>query len=126
MSERSHTKLRPVLSLVALVVSTALGVVAASEDESESTSPPTVVHIQLDSIIHPVAATFVRESLAQAEEMNADAFVIELSTPGGLITSTREIFTAMLGSEVPVVVYVSPSGAQAASAGFFILMAASK
>jgi len=49
---------------------------------------------------------------------------MELSTPGGLLTSTREIFTAMLGSEIPVVVYVSPAGAQAASAGFFLLMAA--
>lgn len=124
MSKRSQRKLQLVLSLVMLGVIAALSLVAAPEDQSESTVPPTVVHIRLDSIIHPVAATFVRESLAQAEEMNADAFVIELSTPGGLLTSTREIFTDMLGSEVPVVVYVSPSGAQAASAGFFILMAA--
>lgn len=124
MSKRSQRKLQLVLSLVMLGVIAAWSLVAAPEDQSESTVPPTVVHIRLDSIIHPVAATFVRESLAQAEEMNADAFVIELSTPGGLLTSTREIFTDMLGSEVPVVVYVSPSGAQAASAGFFILMAA--
>lgn len=124
MSKRSQRKLQLVLSLVMLGVIAAWSLVAAPEDQSESTVPPTVVHIRLDSIIHPVAAMFVRDSLAQAEEMNADAFVIELSTPGGLLTSTREIFTDMLGSEVPVVVYVSPSGAQAASAGFFILMAA--
>ncbi|TNF76061.1 MAG: nodulation protein NfeD, partial [Acidobacteria bacterium] len=67
---------------------------------------------------------FIIDSLAEAERSGADLFVIELSTPGGLLTSTREIFTAMLGSEIPVVVFVSPSGSQAASAGFFILEAA--
>lgn len=85
---------------------------------------PTVVHIRVDSIIHPVAAAFAIDSLVEADRLGAAAMVIELSTPGGLLTSTREIFTAMLGSETPVVVYVSPSGAQAASAGFFLLMAA--
>jgi membrane-bound serine protease (ClpP class) len=83
-----------------------------------------VLHIKVDSIIHPVAKQFVLEAIEEAERTGVDALVIELSTPGGLLTSTREIFTAMLGSEVPVVVYVGPSGAQAASAGFFILMAA--
>ncbi len=87
-------------------------------------SPPLVIHVQVDSIIHPVASEFVIDSLAEADNRNADAFVMELSTPGGLLTSTREIFTAMLGAETPVVVFVSPSGSQAASAGFFILMAA--
>ncbi|MEE8368053.1 MAG: nodulation protein NfeD [Thermoanaerobaculia bacterium] len=124
MSILVHRRLRIVVSLLLLAVGAAFGVADEPKEKTEAEPAPTVVHIRLDSIIHPVAATFVRESLAQAEEMNADAFVIELSTPGGLLTSTREIFTDMLGSEVPVVVYVSPSGAQAASAGFFILMAA--
>jgi membrane-bound serine protease (ClpP class) len=113
-----------VCCLTLLTAAIALSAIADPENEAEVLPPPSVVHIQLDSIIHPVAATFVRESLATAEAKRADAFVIELSTPGGLLTSTREIFTDMLGSEIPVVVYVSPSGAQAASAGFFILMAA--
>ena len=90
----------------------------------ETGTAPRVVRVQIDSIIHPVASEFIIDSLAQAEESGADLFVIELSTPGGLLTSTREIFTAMLGSEIPVVVFVSPSGSQAASAGFFILEAA--
>jgi membrane-bound serine protease (ClpP class) len=90
----------------------------------EAETAPRVVRVQIDSIIHPVASEFIIDSLAEAERTGADLFVIELSTPGGLLTSTREIFTAMLGSEIPVVVYVSPSGAQAASAGFFILEAA--
>ncbi len=90
----------------------------------DSTAPGPVIHIRVDSIIHPVISEFVRESLEEAQEREASLFVLELSTPGGLLTSTREIFSAMLESEVPVAVYVSPSGSQAASAGFFLLMAA--
>lgn len=83
-----------------------------------------VYRIRVDSIIHPVAAEFVGDSLAAADAAGAAALVIELDTPGGLLTSTREINTAILGARTPVVVYVAPSGAQAASAGFFLLMAA--
>lgn len=83
-----------------------------------------VLRVRLQSLIHPVAAELVRDAVAEAEAARAAALVIELDTPGGLLTSTRDITRALLGSEVPVVVYVAPSGAQAASAGFFILMAA--
>ena len=85
---------------------------------------PRVVLIRIDSAIHPVAAEYIVDSLAEADEMRAEALVIELNTPGGLLTSTREITKAMLSARTPVVVYVSPSGAQAASAGFFLVMAA--
>lgn len=90
----------------------------------ETPTAPRVVRVVIDSIIHPVASEFIIESLEEAQRSGADAFVIELSTPGGLLTSTREIFTSILGSEIPVIVYVSPSGSQAASAGFFILESA--
>jgi membrane-bound serine protease (ClpP class) len=93
----------------------------ASEDESPA-GP--VVHIRVDSIIHPISSEFIRESLEQAERSGAAAMVIELSTPGGLMDSTNEITRAILNSDIPVVVYVGPSGARAASAGFFILMSA--
>lgn len=83
-----------------------------------------VLRIELDSIIHPVAAEFVADAVEEADAVGAAALVIELSTPGGLMTSTREITTSILGARTPVVVYVSPSGAHAASAGFFILQAA--
>ncbi len=89
-----------------------------------SDGPPKVVRITVDSIIHPVALEFIAESIAEADRERADLLVIELSTPGGLLTSTREIVQEMLGAETPVAVYVSPSGAHAASAGFFLLMAA--
>jgi membrane-bound serine protease (ClpP class) len=85
---------------------------------------PEVLWVRVDTIIHPVSAELIEDSLQEADDVGAAVLVIELSTPGGLLTSTREIFTAMLGADTPVVVYVSPSGAQAASAGFFILMAA--
>ncbi len=95
-----------------------------SETLEETRSSKRIIRIEVDSIIHPVAAQFVIESLDEADSLGAEAIVIQLSTPGGLLTSTREIFTAMLNAETPVVVFVSPSGAQAASAGFFVLMAA--
>lgn len=85
---------------------------------------PPVLHLKLRSIVHPIAAEFVTDAVAQADAESAAALVIELDTPGGLMTSMREITTALLSARTPVVVYVSPSGAQAASAGFFLLMAA--
>ena len=87
-----------------------------------STAPVLVARV--DTIIHPVAAEFVRRAVAEAEAARAAALVIELDTPGGLLTSTREITRALLQSRVPVVVWVGPEGAQAASAGFVVLMAA--
>jgi membrane-bound serine protease (ClpP class) len=100
---------------------------AASGGDSASTAagePAPVLRVRIDSIIHPVSSEFLLDAVRQADEAGAAALVIELATPGGLLTSTREMFTAMLGAETPVVVYVSPQGAQAASAGFFLLMAA--
>ncbi len=83
-----------------------------------------VFRVRIDSIIHPVASDYLRESLEQADREGAAALVVELDTPGGLLSSTREMTTAMLGARTPVVVWVAPDGAQAASAGFFILQAA--
>jgi membrane-bound serine protease (ClpP class) len=67
---------------------------------------------------------FISKSIDRAEEENADALVIELDTPGGLDTSMRSIVKKIISSEVPIIVYVSPSGARAASAGVFITLAA--
>lgn len=96
------------------------GFVSGQEEER----PQPVLHLKLESIIHPIAAQYIEDSLTEADERGVAAVVIELNTPGGLLTSTREITEAMLAAETPVVVYVSPPGAQAASAGFFLLMAA--
>lgn len=85
---------------------------------------PLVLRARVKSAIHPVSAELIQDAVREADTARAAALVVELDTPGGLLTSTREITTAILGSQTPVVVFVSPSGAQAASAGFFILMAA--
>jgi membrane-bound serine protease (ClpP class) len=83
-----------------------------------------VLWIEIDTIIHPVAAEFLADGIEEAERIGAAALVVKLSTPGGLLTSTREMTTAMLETKIPVVIYVAPNGAQAASAGFFLLMGA--
>ncbi|MGE5233946.1 MAG: NfeD family protein [Acidobacteriota bacterium] len=83
-----------------------------------------VVVLPLRSLIHPVAAEYIVDALADADSSGAAAVVIELDTPGGSLESTHEICRAILNARTPVVVYVAPSGARAASAGFFLLMAA--
>jgi membrane-bound serine protease (ClpP class) len=96
----------------------------SASDETVSGERGPVHRLRVDSIIHPVASEYIADGLETAVAANAEAVVIELDTPGGLMDSTREITSSMLEAEVPVVVFVSPRGAQAASAGFFILMAA--
>jgi membrane-bound serine protease (ClpP class) len=77
----------------------------------------------VDGIINPVVVEYMLESIRQSEEEQATAVVFQLDTPGGLVSSTRLIVKALLNADIPVVVYVSPSGARAASAGTFITMA---
>ncbi len=84
-----------------------------------------VVVIEVNSSINPAVADFVEESISAAERGNARALVIELDTPGGLLSTTRRIVKDLLGARIPVIVYVSPAGASAASAGTFITIAAS-
>ncbi|HEX8619937.1 MAG TPA: nodulation protein NfeD [Thermoanaerobaculia bacterium] len=84
----------------------------------------TVLRVVLDDMIHPVSDEFVGRALDEALLRNADAVVLELRTPGGLETAMRGIIEKIIRSRVPVIVWVGPSGARAASAGFFILEAA--
>ena len=83
-----------------------------------------VLTLDLDTIVHPLTREIVAEALQQAEQAGDEAVVIRINTPGGLLESTNEIVQSILGSKVPVVVYVAPSGGHAASAGFIILMSA--
>ncbi|MHB1415574.1 MAG: NfeD family protein [Chloroflexota bacterium] len=84
-----------------------------------------VVHVgRLQGIINPITAGYVQRAIGEAEKAGASALVIEMDTPGGLMTSMREITGAILNSHVPVIIYVSPPGSRAASAGVFITMAA--
>ncbi|MCU0292665.1 MAG: nodulation protein NfeD, partial [Thermoanaerobaculaceae bacterium] len=83
-----------------------------------------VVILTLKDSIQPASLRYLERGLETAETSGAALTVIELNTPGGLLTSLREMTTAITSATRPVVVYVTPTGAQAASAGFFLLMAA--
>jgi len=83
-----------------------------------------VLVITVNGVINPASAEYIGKSIKRANEQKSEAVVIELDTPGGLDTSMRDIVKNIIGSEVPVIVYVSPSGARAASAGVFITLAA--
>jgi membrane-bound serine protease (ClpP class) len=82
-----------------------------------------VVVLTLDEMIHQVSAEYIIQGIKLANETQADAVLIEMDTPGGLDKSMRAIIQAVFDSHVPVITYVAPSGARAASAGFFILLA---
>ena len=92
--------------------------------QSKDASTPHVDLISIDGTINPAVDDFIRESISRAKANAARALIIQLDTPGGLLTSTRTIVKEMLGAPVPVIVYVAPSGAGAGSAGVFITMAA--
>jgi len=85
---------------------------------------PLVYRARFSGAIGPISAKYLTESIQRSEEAGAECLVIELDTPGGLDESMRVIIKDMLSSEVPVVVYVSPRGSRAASAGAFITLAA--
>ncbi|MCD6165591.1 nodulation protein NfeD [bacterium] len=91
---------------------------------ADSLAAQPVEVIKIDGIINPVSAKFIIESLEQAEAENAVCLIIELDTPGGLMTSMRQIVKKILTAKIPVVVYVFPSGSRAGSAGVFITLAA--
>ena len=86
--------------------------------------PSQVLVAEYSGVINPAAAEYLEGAVAAAGQRRASALVIELDTPGGLDLSMRDIVKAILASEVPVIVYVAPAGARAASAGVFITMAA--
>jgi membrane-bound serine protease (ClpP class) len=83
-----------------------------------------VTIITLDGAINPAASDYIRYGIEQAKRNNSECLILRLNTPGGLLESTRYIVSSILMSPVPVVVFVSPSGARAASAGVFITLSA--
>lgn len=104
-----------VVALMSLLLSAAAGPAPASGG---------VVKIVIDGPIHAITEEYLERALKQAATRNAQAVLVELRTPGGLVDATREIVAKILESRVPVIIYVTPSGARAASAGFFILESA--
>jgi len=107
------------LALLALSVAAGLGgsLIAAA-------SPTTVEVLTVDGTIVPVIADYIDRGISQAEENGATVCIIELHTPGGLLDSTEKIVQRIMNADVPIVVYVSPKAAWAASAGTFITLSA--
>ena len=99
----------------------ALGLLLAAA-LAASARAETVAAITIDGAINPAIADFVAKSIDRAYTTGASALVIQLDTPGGLVVSTKDIVTAILNAELPVIVYVAPRGAWAASAGTFITL----
>src|SRR5574337_166991 len=105
------------------LIGIALAWPAITHSKSERATRP-VLAIKLEGVIAPSTADYIVRAIKQADREVAQALVIELDTPGGLDLSMRSIIKEMLAAERPIVVYVSPRGARAASAGAFITLAA--
>jgi membrane-bound serine protease (ClpP class) len=97
--------------------------VAAALLAPAAASGARVLSVEFDNDVNPVTRDYVQENLDRAADEGYDAVVIELDTPGGLVSSMDDIVQSILASEVPVIVYVSPQGAHATSAGAFIAQA---
>ena len=98
----------------------ALGLLAPGASGQAAT--PTVVELRIDGVVDPFIADHVEGGIADAADAGAAAVLLTIDTPGGLDSSMRQITQAILNAKVPVIGYVSPSGARAASAGTFILL----
>jgi len=116
---RSASRARLTVSLVLAVC------LAAAAGAGRADEPVPLVYVAgVNALVHPVSAEFMVETIDRADAERAALLVFVLETPGGLVDSTRTIVTRMLASRTPVAVYVAPSGARAASAGFLITIAA--
>ena len=108
--------------IVLFLIFVALGLSVMAQPKGASA--PHVDLIVIDGSINPAVDDFIRESIGRAKSNGARALIIQLDTPGGLLSSTRTIVKEILGAAVPVMVYVAPSGAGAGSAGVFITLSA--
>jgi membrane-bound serine protease (ClpP class) len=105
-------------------IGTALTAAAWHDAPASTTTAPLVYVAEVDSIIHPVSAEYMIGTMDLADRTGATLIVFTLRTPGGLVDSTRAIVSHMIAAKTPVAVFVAPSGARAASAGFLLTIAA--
>ena len=108
---------------IRLILLLGLLIVSAIATQVQAASS-TIYVLRVEGTINPILVDYIERGIDQAEEANATACIIQLDTPGGLDTAMRDIIKEIVNARIPVVVYVSPSGARAASAGVFITMAA--
>jgi membrane-bound serine protease (ClpP class) len=111
---------RPLLVAVAILLASA--VLLSTAGPAASAAPVSL--IEMDSAITPVTVRLLAAAIERAQAEGAQALIVQLNTPGGLERSMRSMVQSILGSPIPVIVYVAPTGARAASAGVFITMAA--
>ena len=121
-----ETRAVRVLIALALLAAGLAGLAESGRAEAAQAGENVARIIELDGAIDNVAARYIKRGLESAASGGVGLVIIELDTPGGLLDATRTIVTDLFASQVPVVVYVAPEGAQAASAGTFIAAAASK
>lgn len=110
------------IRISSLILTFLLGVFASPLFSVETSKE--VMVITVNGVINPVSSEYIGKSIKKASNKRVEVLVIELDTPGGLDTSMRSIVKEIVGSEIPVVVFVAPGGARAASAGVFITLAA--
>src|SRR4051812_41667576 len=115
---KSQAKLRGVPGLLIFLTLLAFAIAKAGAQQ------PLVEKLILDETIQPVSAGMLDRAIARANSSNAAALLIQIDTPGGLVSSMRTMAGAILSSRIPVIIYVAPAGARAGSAGFFLLEAA--
>src|SRR6266511_3846991 len=126
-AQEDHGSMRTMRAIAALVGASlllALGpVLGARAQTSASASTPTVRVLKLDGVVDPFIASYLKKGIHEAARDGDAAVVIQINTPGGLDSSMRTIVRAILASPVPVLCWTGPSGARAASAGTFVMMA---
>ena len=111
-------------ALVGALASAWIATAAGAPAQQLVAQQPVVDKFIFDETVQPVSAAEMKRAIGSAERDGASALLVQMDTPGGLVDSMREIVQAILSSRVPVIVYVSPSGARAGSAGFFIMESA--
>jgi membrane-bound serine protease (ClpP class) len=120
-------KSHPAVALFALLSSAVLAVRAADAPSTQPPSPanaaPVIRYVEFDTTVNPISKDWIIQAIDEADRNAETLVLIRLDTPGGLVTSLEDIIKRMLSAKTPIVSWVGPSGAHAASAGFLILIA---
>jgi membrane-bound serine protease (ClpP class) len=126
MTARDARRLAACLTLVLATTSgsTRVHSLQVAPAPNAAAGQPVVYSAVVDGVIHPVSAEYMMDTLERADLAGADLVVFTLRTPGGLLDSTRDIVSSIIAARTPVAIFVSPSGARAASAGFLLTIAA--